>query len=555
MRVGAPPSARRVVAALAVAMAVLPPMASFAQTTPFVPLGDPAYRDLDALVSTGVVGDLTLGQRPYSRMAFARAISQARRGMDGEVGASKPRVSEALLRLESEFTSEIRALEATPADSAPVLPRGAWPRSIDLSASLADSPPRQIEARHTTANNIDATLNPLLQRNQGRMVGDGTTVAAEGVVDLGLGPHVAAQVQPRVWLTHDAVGGTEADATLVRGYIRALFGNLSVEVGRNTPVRGSSRNYGPVFSTNPRGMDLLRLSMEHPARLPWIFSHLGPSSFGFWVADMGGDREFPHSKLFVYEWSVRPHRNLELGAILLNHQMGEGGPEATFTQRLRDLFFLDRRRFLPLSALPAISDKVLAGNARLTIPSLRTDLYLEYMTTDDHNLFSSIKTGLGTEAAWTGGFRVTGVDPQGRLDLWMEWGRNGVRPYTHHQYTSGMTLDGRILGSPLGPLATGLTLGADWTGRSDWVSLSGAWERYQGDTYHDDPSPGTDWVRTADNPDEIRLRTTLEWTRQAEVTGLRTSVKLGYEHVTRFDFTDQNRNNFLVQVSAGYVWN
>ena len=87
--------------------------------------------------------------------------------------------------------------------------------------------------------------------------------------------------------------------------------------------------------------------------------------------------------------------------------------------------------------------------------------------------------------------------------------------------------------------------------------MEGAWERYAGDEYADGPDrPDTDWIRAADNPDEIRLRALVDWTRRSDgITGLRTSVKLGYEYVTRFNFTDENRSNFLVQVSAGYVWN
>jgi len=64
---------------------------------------------------------------------------------------------------------------------------------------------------------------------------------------------------------------------------------------------------------------------------------------------------------------------------------------------------------------------------------------------------------------------------------------------------------------------------------------------------------GHDWTLLADNPDEIRKRITAEWTRFPDHTGLRTTLRLGYEHVTRFNFTEENRSNFLVQFKLDYL--
>ncbi|MDP2956709.1 MAG: capsule assembly Wzi family protein [Longimicrobiales bacterium] len=336
-----------------------------------------------------------------------------------------------------------------------------------------------------------------------------------------------------------------------------LLGNLSVEVGRNHAPHGHAREYGPVMSHNPRGLDMIRLSMERPGRFPWIFRHLGPVGVSAYVADMGRDQDIPGSKLFVFEGAIRPHRNLELGGALLNHQLGEGAPDAEWHQRVRDILFIVHRR--PFYIFPPVggefSDKVMAADARLTLPGQGIELYAEVASTDDHGMFDAAYEALWTEAAWTWGVRASGLGDEGRLDLWAEAGRNGVRPYTHHQFTSGMTVDRRVIGSPLGPLGTGFQGGVDWTDGSQTISWNAAWERYSGDNYGDGVDKSyLDWVRLADNPDEVRIRTTLDWTRQAALSGLRTTVRLGYEHVTRFDFTDRNRSNFLAQVGVGYVW-
>ncbi|MDP2958872.1 MAG: capsule assembly Wzi family protein, partial [Longimicrobiales bacterium] len=501
---------------------------------------------------------LVLGQRPYSRMAFARATAEARERMDAEGSGVKPRLAEALQRLEGAFVPEARRPCAGGAEDCPPERFAAYARQARLDLTAAESPFREIPTRYlpvfnVDGENLDADLNPLLQSNQGRELADGATLAAEAWADAQLGHHLSAQAMPRAWLTRSGGDGFGARATLMGGYVRGLFGNLAVDVGRTEATHGHARTYGPVLSHNPRGFDLVRLSMEEPRRLPWVLRALGTTRFAAWVADMGRDQDTPGSKLFVVEAALRPHPNLELGGSLLNHQGGKGSPDATLVERLRDLLFLERRPYLPVAPNPEISDKVLAVDARLGLPGLGAALYFEGMTTDDHNLFMSPRDGLWNNAAWTGGVEVAGLGREGRTDLWLEANHAGVRAYTHHQFTTGMALDRRVLGTPVGPLGAGIQGGVTWNGSTQTVQMGGAWERYAGDLYEEDPESHR-FLRIADNPDEVRVRTTLDWTRVPAPTGVRTTVRLGYEHVTRFDFTKANRSNFLAQVSVGYVW-
>lgn len=526
------------VAALSVVPGRLPGQAQ-PQAAPYVALSDPAYRDLEVLVALGLVRREVLGQRPYTRRTFARAVLEARGANSGREAASH-RLRQLLERLESRFPVPDTARAGLDEFAGHVT----WARSRhrDISLHIPGS-----------IDQIDADLAPLLQGNQGVELADGWTGSVVASARWALGPHLAGGVRPRLWLTGPGDPPRGSGTTLDEAYVRAVFSNLALVLGRSSVLHGHARSYGPVLSGNARGFDQVRASMEHPTRLPWIFRHLGPSSFAFGAAYMGKSQDTPGSWLFTYEGAVKPHPNLEWGFILLNHQGGEGSPEATFWERIRDLLFLEERRFLPFSALPLISDKVLGGDLALVIPAMGTKLYVEMMTTDDHNFFTEPATGLWHNAAWTGGVRVMGLGADARTDVWLEGSHAGVLAYTHYQFTSGMTLDGRVLGSPLGPLGSGWEGGLRWTGPRNVFQFVGAWERYAGDTYHHE---GAVRVRTADNPDEIRLRALVDWTRTSDsATGLRTQVKLGYEHVIRFDFTDQNRNNFLVQVSAGYVWN
>lgn len=542
-------------ALLAAAWLFLPPRVH-AQASPFVPVWDAAYRDLDVLLVTGMLGGATAavvspihGQRPYSRMAFARAAEEARSTFASGAVEAKPRVLEALERLEAWFAAELELLRAEGHGERPGARRSVTLRQASSDATAADSPSRPIPWQLTSA--LDADVNPLLQRNQGRALADGWTLGGEAWVDAVLGSRVVAQLAPRLWVEDG--GDARTDGTLLLGHVRALLGNLSVEVGRNALRHGHAREVGPALSSNPRGLDVLRLSMERPGRLPWIFRGLGPVGFTVLLADMGRDQDTPGSKLVVFEGAVRPHPNLELGGVLLNHQGGGVDPDATFGQRVLDaLFILPRRPFYFSSGGSVMSDKAAGVDLRLTLPEPGLELFVEMLTTDDHDLFRSPRQGLWHDAAWALGARLPALGEEGRWDVWAEASRVGLLPYTHHEFTSGLTLDRRVLGSPLGPLGTGVQAGAERTGRRGTLSVEGAWERYSGDTYRNPDDGLSHRFRVADNPDEIRVRGVVEWAGHAVAPGLSTGVRVGWERVTRFALGPASRTNLMAQVRAVY---
>ena len=171
------------------------------QATPYLPSLDPAHRDLDALVTAGWVKGAVTGQLPYSRLTVARLVLGARAHPAAASAGSQSRFGEALGRLEEAFAAEIQALYAAGAASCPPLPAGVVARSASVDVTWSDSPARPIPTSYDpgTPDYIDADLNPLLERNQGRVLVEGGTLGAEAVLDIGLGRHVAAQLRLRVW--------------------------------------------------------------------------------------------------------------------------------------------------------------------------------------------------------------------------------------------------------------------------------------------------------------------------------------------------------------------
>ncbi len=510
-----------------------------AQSTPYVAVLDPAYQDLDLLVSAGLVQDIIVGERPYSRAAFRRFVAEATRRVGNH--PESPAIREALERLTRRF-----------ADQAPAS------RYVHLAPARFDvvgtnSPYRPITS-HSRGDSIKASLNPLLQNNQGRVLDDGLTAAVEGGLDVQIG-HLAGEVTPRVYLgVPSGSAGTHLSAQIVDAYARAVFGPVAFDIGRNSVTLGYGVYGGPLLSVNPRGLDMARLSADRPVRLPGALSALGLWQASIAIADMGKNRDVPYAKQIMMRLSARPSRYFELGINYTNMQGGNGSPRATLYERLYDLFF-----FWKNGGYYQISDKVAGADFRVSVPQIHAAWYVNFATTDDRGRFQQPARGYWNDAIWTTGAKVTNLGPEGRLGLDLEWVRAGPRIYTHHQFTSGQTVDGRVLGNALGPNAWQVLARANWMGRTSRIRVTAAWERYSADEYYWALIPGGGpwdfkWYKAYGAPPEIRRRLVADYTRYDGWHHLETSIRLGYEHVTRFNFTGPNRNDLLGQVTLRYLW-
>jgi len=518
-----------------------------AQASTYVPIMGPAYIELDALVAGGLVEAPFLLQRPYSRLSFGRLARQARINIDS-FSDTKGRFREALVSLEKEFAVEIALLCADTGQLYKVADPTSVLREVQVDFTMARSPNRYMRTAYASEDFIKGVLNPLLQRNSGRVLLDGLTGGLESTLDVQVTSNISAQLRPRAWIARPRGAAELGNATLLDGYLRGVVGGFGLEVGRNHLIRGRSRDAGPLLSNNSRGLDMVRLSRESPWYLPWLFRFLGPVTGAAWLADLGSDRFIPHSKLIGFELGARPSRYLELGLSLLNQQGGEGAPEASWGDRLKDIFLV-----MPAGA--EISDKILSVDMVLTFPNSGIELFASALSTDpDYQLSYRLAESWWDEAIWSTGLKWSGLGPDGRFDTWIEGRHAGVRPHTHHQFKNGLTVDGRVLGDPLGPLSNSWQSGIAWTGTEDILQVELFREVYSGDDWENEGTPFR-WVRVKDNPDEIRFRMITNWTRNHKASELQTSVQLGYEHVTLFDFTDLNRSNYMAQVQFTWVPN
>jgi phosphatidylglycerophosphate synthase len=516
---------------LATAGVAMAPSRAAAQSSVYVPLLDPAYEDLDALAAAGLVREVMLGERPYSGAAFRRFVAEAQRRRGA--GAPSPRLAEALARLAARFGAAAHSHNAL----AP------W----TLSAAVADAPARAMRA-NARLRGIDADLALLRQRNQGRVVPTGASVAAEAGFQLA-----------RARLAVDGVGrvvagaggeGTTAEVQLLGATARSVWGPVAVEVGRLPLLTGFGLHGGAQYTDNARALDQMRLRADRPLRLPGPFRMLGQWQALASVATVGRAQDQRDALLFTGRLSSRPVDALELGFTLQNMQGGSGAPKPLWWgERINDLFlFFDRKRFVDHQ----FSDKVFGVDLRIAPPASQGALYVNFATTDDRDFFRQPAGGYWEDAIWVAGIERRGLGPAGRLDVVLEGQHNGPNPHTHHQFTSGMTVDRRVLGNALGPDSEGLTLRLAWRAPSHRTRLSLSLERARSDSADAYPSANDprawDWYRLTTGPDERRQRVLLERQSEAGWRGLETTVQVGYERARRFAFGGGTRHAALLQL-------
>lgn len=522
---------------LALALVLGRPVAGHAQATPYVPVLDPAYEDLDALIGSGLVRNLMVGERPYSQASFRRFVQEATRRR--ATRRLSVRETEAIARLAARF------------DGAAAKQPGVRVSPVTGTIAVASSPTRAMRVNGAAVGSqIDADVNPLLMRNQGRVLLDGLTTAVEGGVTFSRG-HYAAEVTSRVWA--GLAQGKPADASidLIAGYARGVWGPVAFDLGRSAYVVGYGPHGGAMQSTNARALDQARLRAEHPVHLPGVLRHLGLWQGTLSVATLGWNRDNPYGTLVTMRLAGRPSRYVEWGITYENQHNGEGVLFSHQYQRLQEMLLPFRGE----GWVYEVTDRVAGAEVRFSLPQTRSALYANFLTTDERYHFTMRAGGYWEDAVWVAGLEQRGLGREGRLDLRLEGRHSGPIAHSHHQFTSGMTVDRRTIGDAMGPNSEGLALSGAWNGRSSRVAVEAAMERYSIDQYEMFHSPSArlswdqDWRRVTNLPKELRQRLMVHWLRPQGWRGYQTSVRVGYERALRFNWTARTQHSALLELS------
>ncbi|MCP5468658.1 MAG: hypothetical protein H7A32_05255 [Deltaproteobacteria bacterium] len=528
-------------------LVVARPIASFAQVSVNVEQDEPVYRDLEKLIAHGLIKKVIVGQKPYSRREIARMLAEALYYFQEEKAqyseTSSDYIEGILKKLQQEYREELIQLGALKGKSQ-FFSLHALP-SVELDYLGTISPSRTIP--NNGIGSIDAQINPLLNNRQGRRLVDGQNLGLETEHWFRLSNHFAVLAQPRLQLAflRDSDQGDHGV------YLENLYGkfyvkNFEIQIGRDQLFWGQGQDAGLLLSNNSRSLDMIKISNDEPFFFPWVFRYMGANKFSFFYADLGPERVYPNPYFVGYKWSLQPLSFFEIGAAVITLGGGEGGPEASLGERVRDVL-----PFLGSGSSVQISDKMAGVDWRFRIPPARgLEIYGEFIFDDWHNPFKKTKQFFWEDAGYVFGLYAPRLDKAGNVDLRLEYHRTGRRHYQHGQFLSGWTLNQNIMGDPLGPNAQGFYVNLRWDStKHDLFTFAAAYESRSNDLFVGVAEPEFHFEKLEDRTDERRYRGSFHWQHEVIDFPLRLWTQFSYERVSNFNFVSgQDRNNFLAQV-------
>lgn len=494
----------------------LTPGAARAQHAATLPPLDGAYRDVERLEAFGLIPRGASGLAPYSRgrvawmAGEARALLAARTDLSPE---ARRDLTALLDRLDSRFG---------------VGTEGRTAAMAEVEAGGGRSP--GVAYPFDATGQLDAVLNPLWGGRGGRAYGDEWTAAGAGRVDLALGSRGVLSAGGRI-----AAGGAGGltpgrdGASAEALHARFVLGRLAMQAGRDAVWTGPGADGGALLGVNGPPLDLARLSTDRPLSLHVV----GDVDFSLFVADLGPRHAFPHAKLIGALLTASPVAGFTAGVTLLNKQGGDGAPDTTPGQRVRDLFwvvdwFKDED--------PMISDKTAALSLRQR--SARVALFGELTLTDFD--YKRRRHTFVSGAGYRAGVSVPRLGAAGRAGVHLEASRTGPLVYRHNQFTTGSAVDGFVQGALPGPDSRALTARVTWDApASGWnaeVRLTGEWRN--GDVWvADEFDPDRLRLEQA-QPDETRLRGETRLVRTLASGAGGVEVRAGVERARNFGHVD-----------------
>jgi hypothetical protein len=476
-----------------------------AQDAATVPPDGDVYRRIEAISAFFPV-PVHLGLRPASQRALRGTLDRLRAAVIA-APLDHPRRRWALRELDR------IGYELGDADQARV--RTAW----RLDAYTSNANPARIDSNGL--GRIDATESSFGRDRRGLSYPSGAAVTAMPT-GLVAGKRFALLLEPEIGYVTDS-GGTDANVRVHRAYGRLVLRNVAVQAGSDHRTWGQSV-HGPLFlSPNAAAVPGISVGTDTAIALPWLLRFAGPVQGTLFVGDLGPTQRPPHARLAGWQANINPWTPFELGVAVLVQTGGDGGPPATFLERVIDLFpAIDA--LAPQHSDFLFSNKIAGGHLRLRFPEASgLDVYYE-LAIDDFD-GRRLRSSMVDDAGHLLGARIAAGDAVLRA----EWHRTALRLYEHAQFVSGMTYRQRLLGSPLGPHARAGYASVEWPVRE------GAFARVTVADERRDPSQytaivtgerdrGFQFIRLTDDPD-VR-RASLVGTLEGSIGAL--GARVGY---------------------------
>jgi hypothetical protein len=378
-----------------------------------------SYDAIDKLIGQGLIDSAMMTTKPVSRLEMARHIAEATEKAQ-QLDVKNEIILSIIDRLKTEFKDELIAIGA-------------------LDGSSVESFIKPIEdpyVRYAFANRrtgLENQRGDVFDRHSNYRLGFASRMKFFDTLAFYLHPEYTYS------------SSDQDDIELIEAYGKLTFGNLEVEVGKDSLWWGSGYHGSILMSNNTEPFKMIKISNPRPILLPWIFRRLGPFKAVWFLTKLETGRTIPEAKLTGLRLNYKPNPAFEFGLSRAIMFGGSGRPGVG----LRDYFSMWR----PGPEQPETNQ--LAGfDASVLIPldgkipAKSIKLYTEFIGEDEAG-------GLPAKQGRLFGMQLNDIFRTGRTDLRIEYANNHVPGYpnvfyTHGLYRTGYKYKGRIIGHHMG---------------------------------------------------------------------------------------------------------
>ena len=320
-------------------------------------------------------------------------------------------------------------------------PTGWWVNPIDRATLVFDSFYEDDRGYSTQVRPRDVVgiVAMSCEHQQGLPRGTGIGAQTELDATAGYGPWVSGAIRVR---PHVGIDAYDNGVDLDRAYVNAELGPVAMEVGRDTFVLGPSSRTQVGWGDNAPPLDHIRLSSARPLEITDGVN----GSLVYVLGRLRDPQTYPGNLVSIARGQLDLGDRVEVGAMQLLQVEGDGAPQLGFFDFIKEHFTRGNA-----SAGPDDS-----SNRRVGLDvAWRIDgfdgarLYYQLMFEDWRKQFA--------DALRYDADHVVGLEFS---HLLIEWQKTGFRSQEHYPRVTGFTNDGRVVGSPLGPDAQALFIGA-----------------------------------------------------------------------------------------------
>lgn len=538
---------------------MIPLAGARAQNTGLVASDDPAYKDIEWLSEHGILDQLILGQRPYSRREIARILRVARKRMDGASRGLTSRLSNdardviepVLQRLENRFGDVMDSGDG-----------GISFVPLDMGVlSYMSTDTRRRRLAPLLSSGIEMTIDPLADRRLGLPVAAGRTAALELAHRIEFDDWLAIQARERVnsYKMNDTTPAARSGEILLAS-ARARWRNVALTVGRQQLTWSQAKGNGLFLASDAPALDAVSLASDAPFRLPGFLHFVGRTQGTLFLADLGASAYRSHSRLLGYKVSVQPNPAVELGGAFFDHFGGAGSPWYFNTNALIDFLpMLDifrKHNYTDSSRqMDVESSKQIGADARVRLDPLGGLLVSGEMLLSDFDVHR-----LQSIFTWSGASSISITIPSivtPSVSAQLVAKHMGPLTYTHTQLVNGFTTRGRLLGDELGPDAKSFGGKLSVMLDNSRLDIEGRSAIYSNATYesHYADSARVIFVtrKLSHTVDELRDIAIGSFTVQG-TEGLSLTLRAGAERIRNADWiAGARRNDYVAQVEFRIV--